>query len=373
MMTAVVNVGTILTPDADAVTNGHQVASSGGIYTIEWQAPTDTAYNGFLYGSLGAGRPASGVSAIFKELDFNKNGYVDAGDIVNVAWPEGALVGTLNYDRRFDLDENGEINLADVAGIQSNWGTQLNGATLKAATFALSVTSTFGTTIRPVPERATLLPGQNLTIDIVADNPVNLGAVEFAASLSGDALIWAGDPEAASALEAHGNSQENLGPVLSYTGEYLMGAYATGGNQGPSSGTTVARLYVSANQLGESILTLSDVVLAQVDGAERKVLQVPSGVYRVAEATPTPTETAVFTPTPTLTETPEATPTPTQPPEEGDTNGDGEVNALDLFYFSQFWKSSAGTADERCNPIREVVEDEVDANDLVYLLGEWMK
>jgi len=81
--------------------------------------------------------------------------------------------------------------------------------------------------------------------------------------------------------------------------------------------------------------------------------------------TNTPTATASATLTPTPTETRTQLPTATQIP--GDTNRDGQLNALDLFYFCGYWQQSA-TQEHPCNC---VPDDRIDESDLIYLLKEW--
>lgn len=88
----------------------------------------------------------------------------------------------------------------------------------------------------------------------------------------------------------------------------------------------------------------------------------PTGEIPTATATPTgPIVTPSASPTGTL-----ATPTPTARP--GDTDGDGRLDANDLFYFSLFWQKPAGEADPRCNPDGN---DWVEEEDLLWLLERW--
>jgi hypothetical protein len=85
-------------------------------------------------------------------------------------------------------------------------------------------------------------------------------------------------------------------------------------------------------------------------------------------ATETPADTVTPTATGIATTTSTATPTGTATPIPGDTNGDGRVDASDLFYFSKYWGVPADEADPRCNPVSDSVIDE---KDLLSLTREW--
>lgn len=85
---------------------------------------------------------------------------------------------------------------------------------------------------------------------------------------------------------------------------------------------------------------------------------------KMASATPTVTPTATETPMATASATPTATGTPIP----GDTNGDGRVDASDIFHFSKYWGYPADEADPRCNPVSDSVIDE---KDLLSLTQQW--
>lgn len=391
--------GSILAEDADPAKPLIQIPSSGGRYEFEWLSPTRDWPDAFLFGAVNTGdaTPMTGLSAVFKAVDFNDNRRVDAFDILFVQSGGGALWGTSAYDRRKDMNDDGITDGTDTQAIVDRWALEFSDA-VRCSTCSPEP-GPFGVTLRPVPERATLLPGAELAIEIVADGLENLGGYEFGGVLTGSALVWAGTQEIADSIAKTGNERHPLGPVP-YDDGYRLGAYAAGENSGPGGSVKIATLHVQANELGESRLILSAPVFARMDGTEQSLKLVREGVYIVALATetPTPSPTATMSETPTATSTqtpspspsatatetptatasgtstptatdPPATPTSTATPRSGDTNGDGWIDGKDLFFFSNYWQQSA-TEENSCNP---VIDEQIDEEDLLYLIREWKR
>jgi len=392
--------GRIATEDADPVRPRVQVPSSGGAFEFAWQSPTTEWRDAFLFGKVltGDATPMTGLSAKFKAVDFNANRRVDVHDILFVQSGEGDYVGTAAYDIRKDMNEDGLVDEADKLTIVERWALEFPDA-VHCSTCTPEI-GALGVKLRPVPSRASLEPGQDMVVNIVADGINNLGGYEFGCVLTGDAVGWAASPELSPALEQGGNVVHPLGPEP-YDDGFRVGAYATGSAAGPSSSTTVAHLYIHADQLGESRLILSAPVFARTDGTEQRILQTVQGVYKVQypTATPTPTATspATLTPTatatgtavpptatptmfvptatpelsPTATETPEVSPTPTVPPVPGDTTGEGDVDMNDCFFFSLHWQKEPTEENKRCNPVVDDEDDRINENDLLYLIQYW--
>ena len=361
--------GKVITEDADPGTQGRQIASSGGRFQFVWQSPQHAALDAFVHGKmLGSNPPQSGISMRFKTIDFNGNRRVDVQDILFIQSGEGDRLGAPGYDIRKDLNEDAIVAVSDTLEVVDRWALEYSDA-IHCSTCKPTI-GTFGARLRPIPGRATIQPGEDLVVDIVAEGLVNLAGYEFGCVLSGDSLSWASAPEQSVVLEATGADQTNLGPT-SYDSGYRIGAFSSGETASVGGSQTLGTLVLHANQIGESRLTLSSPLLAHEDGTAQAIMQAYEGIYQVAEATPTSTSTSTPTPSPTDTNTPDPTPSPTGTPREGDTNGDGQINALDLFHFCRFWESPADSADERCNPIQEVGEDRVNAEDLMYLMRKW--
>lgn len=415
--------GTIADPDANPSIPQVQVASSSGRYEFSWLSPTRGWEDGFLYGEVitGDATPMTGLSAVFKAVDFNDNRRVDVQDILFVQSSEGAVSGMGGFDRRKDMNEDGMISMSDTQVIADRWALEFADA-LRCSTCVPSPLP-FGVTLRPEPERATLLPGTELEIAILVDGLDNLGGFEFGHVLTGNALVWNATPETSPALSATGNVQRNLG-LVPYDEGWRLGAYATGLNTGPSGSARIATLFVRAAELGEGRLILSSPLFVRMDGTEQPVMRTLEGIYEVALATSTPTvtptststttptatststptrtptvtrtqtptatstpsetpvpptQTATATPSATMTGTPTATstwtttptttetPTPTATPVPGDMNNDGRVDGNDLFFFSHHWQQSA-TTEHPCNLIPDSLIDE---SDLIQLLREW--
>jgi hypothetical protein len=374
LMTLTQWTGTIATPDEDPVMPGVQVASHGGQFDFVWQSPPQTSLDAFVYGTLGVDRPKSGVSARFKGVDFNQNKRVDVHDILFVQDSEGTVARTFRYDERKDLDEDGVVNSIDRNDVQDRWGIEFPGA-VSSVTVTMPI-GAHGVILRPIPDRASVPPGGDLSIQIVAEGVNDLGGYEFVGAVTGTALSTVTPLQVTTALESTGNFQTVLGP-LAYLGGSRVGAFASGDNPGPGGATVLATLTLHADHLGDSRLILSSALLAQMDGTELPLMQVFDGLYRVEVLvdTPTPTETVAWTPTPTPTTTTTATPTtiltpsPTSTAVPGDTNGDGVIDANDLFHFCHEWKHPSSEADPNCNP----VEDEmVDQKDLLELMKYWV-
>lgn len=359
--------GTVISPDVNPILPGIQVASSGGRFTIDWKAPTAPSPDAFLYGTLGDTRPKSGVTAQFKGIIFNNNRHADVMDILFVQDGNQQVFGSPAYDIRKDLNENEIIDLADRNQVLARWGMQLGGT--PAGVTATAPVKDNGIILRLVPGYANMTPGSNLTVDIVAENVSDFGGYEFVSALNGTACSFQAPPQATTILESTGNSQTVLGPDTYMTG-FRNGVFATGSNPGPDGTRTLATVTLHADHYGTSSLILSSIVLSTMNGEEIPLMQASEGVYVVEDATPiptpTPTHTQLVTATPTRSSTP--TPSPTGQPVEGDTNGDGQVNMNDVFYFSQYWRNPSSEADPSCNPETDPI---IDQKDLLILMKNW--
>lgn len=343
--------GSIASPDVAPGTPGIQIASSGGRFGFDWRAPTQPALPGFLHGFLGGDRPQSGVSAVFKGIDFNGNRRVDIADIAFIRTSEGAVLGGENFDDRKDLNGDGIIDATDAQELFDRWALEFAGA--PSCPTCPPDPKSFGVKIRPVPDRALIPPGGSLDIEIVAEGLSNFGGYEFGAVLVGDSLDWMGEPTHNTDIESVTFTQTLLGPEA-YGGDgWRIGAMLSGEKTGPGGMHTLAVLKVTAGAEGETRLILSSPVLVRLDGAEQEVLQAVEGIYEVGLPTATPTST------PTASPTMEPTPTVTPGSVEGydlwpPPNGDGRIDSRDLlewlkrvrdddaegkslFDFAQFW------------------------------------
>ncbi|NUN97850.1 MAG: hypothetical protein HUU16_16935, partial [Candidatus Omnitrophica bacterium] len=367
--------GVITSPDMDPGADGIQVASSGGRFEFVWRSPPQTSLDAFVFGTLGPSSPKSGVSARFKGIDFNGNRRVDVQDILSVQDSAGAIVDTARFDGRHDLNEDGVIDLLDESEVENRWGLELQGA-VSSVTLTMPIGAN-GVILRPIPDRASVPPGGSLPIEIVAEGLNELGGYELVGAVTGTAFSTQIPLQVTNALESTGNSQTHLGP-LAYLEGSRVGAFATGDKIGPSGTQTLATLTLHADSYGESRLILSSVLLARMNGEVIPLMQAFDGRYRVEDPTPTPTVTETLAPTWTPTEVATLTPTPspswtpvatpTQTPLPGDTNGDGLIDANDLFHFCHEWRLPSEAADPNCN----IHTDElIDQRDLLLLMGIW--
>lgn len=360
-MTLAIWTGSLVTPDSNPSLDGHQVASKRGRFSFEYRAPASTSLDAFVYGTMGATSPKSGVSVRFKGVDFNENNWVDVHDIVFVQASDGAALGTPDYDIRKDLDENELIDSTDRQAVMDRWGLMLAGD-IVSDTITQSVGPT-GIILRAQPSYAVIPPGGNLSVQLVAEGLDNLGGYEFVAAMKGGACSFSGPPSISPFLSTTGNSMTVLGSNI-YRSGYRTGAFATGEKAGPGGMAVVGTVEIHANSLGQSNLVLSSVLFSAMNGIAIPVKQAQSGVYVVGTVVPTPT------PTYTSTRTPTPTATPTQPPTVGDTDGDGLVNMNDVFFFSAAWHSASQEAGEGCNPVADEV---IDTRDLLLLLKSWVE
>jgi len=88
-------------------------------------------------------------------------------------------------------------------------------------------------------------------------------------------------------------------------------------------------------------------------------------------ATPTsetPTQTPTYTPTLTPTETPSSTPTSTPTPIQGDFDGNGFVESVDMFFFATWWEQPVNETNFRCDLDGS---QHIDHDDLIPILGGW--
>jgi len=188
----------------------------------------------------------------------------------------------------------------------------------------VSATPTATVRVDPAWQEATV--GEEVTIDIVAENVVDLFGWEL---------------------------------TLNYDDTILQFQHWEEGSWGSNGGVlaTVTFLPVAT---GTTELTLTDVLLVDSAGAVIPA-DVQNGSVTVVDAvTPTPTETPTEIPTDT------STPTPT-PPCAGDLNDDGRVDEQDKAIVTAAWMTTPGQP--RWNPVADVNGDgRVDSKDLAIVM-----
>jgi hypothetical protein len=351
-------VGSVATEDASPSLGGRQVASSGGRFSFDWLPPTTTALDGFAHAFLGGDRPQSGISVAFKGIDFNGNRRVDVADIGFVRSKESNEFGSESFDTRADLNGDDLIDATDTQEVIDRWSLEF--ADADPCPICTPTPKDFGVKIRPVPDRALIPPGGELTIEIVAEGLDNMAGYEFGSILVGDSLDWIGEPELNPALKTLGETQHPLGPVGYGEGGYRLGALIARDLIGVSGMITLATFTVSAVGEGETRLILSTPSIVRMDGTEQAIMQTVEGIYEVGIPTSTPTSTPTLTLTPTPSNTMAPTPTWTPgslegydifPPPDGDGKidsgdlllwlqeiQDGDSEGILLFDFAQFWK-----------------------------------
>jgi hypothetical protein len=205
-----------------------------------------------------------------------------------------------------------------------------------------------------------------------------------------------------------GNEAGELYPGSTVTFSNIQGGYPGVGNidadplfvnpAGDNYRLTAGSPCIDAgsNEAAAGILTDLDGNLRLWNGDDIPEAEVDMGAYEYGSvkpsptATPTPTAPVTVTPTPTdtpiptitsiptptctntatPTDTPAAmnTPTVTPTPVPGDTTGDGAVDASDVFFFSQSWKTAGSPANFLCDTDADGMIDE---KDLFMLLSEW--
>lgn len=372
LMTVNPFVGAIATEDAAPLQDGRQVASMGGRFEFDWRAPAFTSLEAFAHGFLGgADRPQSGVSAVFKGIDFNANRRVDVADIGFVRSTEGTLVGTSAFDQRTDLNGDDLVDPVDTMETVARWSLEYPDA-VRCATCPPEP-NPFGVQLKPVPDRALIPPGGSLDVDIVLEGADDLGGYEFGAIVAGDSLAIDGAPLHLPSPVDLGLTENPLGPV-NYDEGFRMGCWLSGEGPGPGGTLTVARFRLSAVGLGESRLILSAPVVVRMDGVEQTVMRALEGVYEVGLPTETPTPTPTVTPTATGTPTETTTPTATEtegPSGNPDLNGDGNVDGLDLLELLHQWRHGLGAVTPGYTSADMNGSDDVDPEDLFYFAHEW--
>jgi len=322
-------VGEIVGPDAAPGQAGVQVSSVSGVFEFDWRSPTQTARDAFTHGFIGGDGPQTGVSAVFKGIDFNGNRRVDVADIGFVRSFEGDRDGVETFDQRADLSGDGIVDANDTEEILDRWALEFADAISCAA--CLPEPKSYGVKIRPEPDQALLPPGGSLTIEIVAEGLENLGGYEFGSVLVGDSLDWMSVPEQNLALKGTETYQHPLGPLAYGEGGYRLGSSFFGAAPGPSGKVTLAIVSVVAQQAGETRLILSAPVFVRMDGSEQAVMQTVEGVYTVGIPPQTPTPSLTITPTPTVTNTFEPTLTRTDTPVPTPTTTPGSLEGYDIW------------------------------------------
>ncbi|MCA9436542.1 MAG: hypothetical protein KC978_12225, partial [Candidatus Omnitrophica bacterium] len=117
-------VGSVATEDASPTLGGKQVAASGGRFAFDWLPPTMTALDGFAHAFLGGDRPQSGISVVFKGVDFNGNRRVDVADIGFVRSKESNEFGSDAFDTRADLNGDDLIDATDTQEVIDRWSLE---------------------------------------------------------------------------------------------------------------------------------------------------------------------------------------------------------------------------------------------------------
>jgi hypothetical protein len=330
-------VGEVADADASPGMAGTQIAAVSGQIAFDWRAPDTTALEAFAHAHVSEEGPQSGISVVFKGVDFNDNRRVDVADIAIVHASEGERFGTGAFDTRFDLNGDDLIDATDTGEVLDRWGLEFSDAS--SCPECLPEQRSYGVRIRPEPERALIPPGGELTVSILAENLDRMGGYEFGAVLLGDAVAWMGPPEHNPALKTVGSTQHPLGPDPYGEEGYRLGAAFIQEPTGVSGTTLLATVKLTAAQIGEATLVLSAPVIARVNGTQQAVMRAVQGVYQVGFPDPTPTATATVTQTPSVTptQTAVATPSPTVTPrslEDFDIwpvpDGDGRIDARDL-------------------------------------------
>jgi hypothetical protein len=170
------------------------------------------------------------------------------------------------------------------------------------------------TTVCVLPVSQIADTGATFTAEVVADNVSNLGAYQFTLSFDPGVISFVG-ATTTSFLGSTGRDVTCSGPWAS-GGSVSISCVTTSppstgppGPDGPDGSGALVSLEFSGLMPGDSPLTLSDVILADIRGNPIPSTTQDGSVTIVQGATATPCPGGVCpTPTPTLTPTPTATP-----------------------------------------------------------------
>jgi hypothetical protein len=202
------------------------------------------------------------TSCFFADVDCDED--VDIVDIYYVAYHWGCQCGDACYVPAYDLDDDCSISIGDIQIVACYFGWP-NGdfSVCYAPNSNIEFSTHQSSTLRLVPEVAHVRPGESFAVALVVEEGQNLAGFEAVLHYDSQVLRF-DDATLGGFLASTGNTampRETL--VDASAGTVALGGFSFGANDSPAGSGTLVQLTFTAQDLGDSPLTLSDVQLAR--------------------------------------------------------------------------------------------------------------
>jgi hypothetical protein len=230
---------------------------STGCTVLEAGPIIDNVTGRLTYGGL-----VAGASCFFADVDCDED--VDIVDIYYVAYHWGCQCGDACYVPAYDLDDDCSISIGDIQIVACYFGWP-NGdfSVCYAPNSNIEFSTHQSSTLRLVPEVAHVRPGESFAVALVVEEGQNLAGFEAVLHYDSQVLRF-DDATLDGFLASTGNTampRETL--VDASAGTVALGGFSFGANDSPAGSGTLVQLTFTAQDLGDSPLTLSDVQLAR--------------------------------------------------------------------------------------------------------------
>jgi hypothetical protein len=201
--------------------------------------------------------------------DFNGDERVTVTDILEVSTRWGSVVGDPTYDPVYDVDlidpgnfcasaPDGDIDIVDVQLVASQWS---GAGGLSMESFSIPDITVIALGFTGV--------GETGTIELAAENAVDLGAYEFVLRYDSSKLRLVG-VENGDFLASTGNSSVLLGPK-EHENSVRFGAFSFGSNPGASGTGLLAKVNLEVLECGQCELSVEKALLAGKSGTDADV------------------------------------------------------------------------------------------------------
>jgi hypothetical protein len=217
------------------------------------------------------------TSCFFADVDCDDD--VDIVDIFNVAYRWGCHCGDACYDSLYDLNDDCSISISDIqiAACYFGWPSgDFSGCYAPAGSSVQPLPDGLST-LRLTPEKRHVWPGETFAVDLAVEDAQDLAG--FEAVLHYDPQVLRFDGLAlGDFLTSSGNAVEQREAQVDVDGGTVtLGGFSFGEQDSPAGSGTLVRLTFTAQGLGASPLTLSDVQLARRCGLAHPSPAVVSG------------------------------------------------------------------------------------------------
>jgi hypothetical protein len=188
-------------------------------------------------------------------FDMNDDGWVSVPDVQAVAGRIPSEVGEPDFDSRYDIDRDADIDAADIHLITPRWRV------------APDIVPTGTAPLMRVAAPAAVETGESFTVEILAAGTQSMGGFEFQLAFDSQVLDVEG-VELGGMLGQSGRATTALGPRVEATaGAIEFGAYSTGPGSAVNGDGILARITFRARESGNSSLNLQATLLVDPLGA----------------------------------------------------------------------------------------------------------